>query len=362
MIRSALARRERRRRSAAGVPGLRVGRGGIGADLRRPRAGDRRPPAGPRHPGPRGTGRAGPRRPGAVPSFVHDGPWRRPWLRAACTTRYHPSSGSQSPECHPLRTLNPSNSPVAGAHDTWTSSTQAPGGPSRRIREETLEGRARTLRDASNSAGRLVRDPARQPEAASRPSNVDAEADALDATVDDGVQPHGVVRTRCLGGVRCARHAVQPSARPSMTSSGLTLPSSRSPASSSLRSCATAKPAGRGPRLPPGRRGGPAGEPRPAGRARRAPGRGRRRARSPRGRAPRLDARRRGTRAAGPVVPACPSPRLRLDPPPRSYLPAPRLSARRLFRDRDRLVRGHPRRHHPGVAGSPAPQPARRHP
>src|SRR6185369_7794664 len=96
---------------------------------------------------------------------------------------------------------------------------------------QLLQGVRSSLRDAADRAGGLVCDPADEVVAPRDIAHVHAESDALDPPVDDGLEAR-------------RGHAAQPSASASTTSSGLTLPSSRSPATSSRRSCDAANAAG----------------------------------------------------------------------------------------------------------------------
>ena len=176
----------------------------------------------------------------------------------------------QSPACHPLRTSKAVNSPVAGQPrhlDALDSGARRSPRGGRRAVAPTGPGGPRRRSEPGP--------PARSPPSPSGP------APARWFERGSGSRRPGPGRARRH---RVARrsHAVQPSASPSMTSSGLTLPSSRSPASSRLRSCPPRTPCRAARRRPPGRRGDRAAGRRPAGPARPVPGRERRRARSSR--------------------------------------------------------------------------------
>src|SRR5207247_10029536 len=87
--------------------------------------------------------------------------------------------------------------------------------------EQRLQRLSRTRGGGPHRAGRLIRHPTHEAEPARGANDEVPEPDALDATVHDRLETVG------------RGHATQPSTRASTTSSGLTLPPSRSPAVSS---------------------------------------------------------------------------------------------------------------------------------
>ena len=311
MIRSARTTEGAEASLGGGVPGLRVDLGRVGADRRR-RRGD----------GPlasscataSSTARYSPGRTsetGSSSILSYDG--RR--IEGVATEPHVPRGTTpavQSPACQPLRTSKPSNSPVAAA----TPPGPVDPGAGRSIAEDRRASRSRTSRGPSatqcDASAGLVGDPARRARAGEPPRRTKTRKPTPCTRPCTTASRRWSARSSGSG----SRHAVQPSARASTTSSGLTLPSRRSPASSSRRSCCdaeAARDAGRD-RLEIVEEVELHG-PRRAARGRRARGPGRRRARSPRARGPPLAARPRARAPPGPVPPARPIDRA--VPPPR---------------------------------------------
>ena len=110
----------------------------------------------------------------------------------------------------PLRTLNAPRVPVAGIQATLTRSTIAAAGPSRSRSRSVSRSVAPALGDAADRAVGRVGDPAVESERHRLAQHEVAEADALDAPDDRGIEPDTIVR---VGEVATAQAATRP-ARP----------------------------------------------------------------------------------------------------------------------------------------------------